>query len=339
MDRKLTIVLPTFNRHQFVRRLITYYSEHPVNLIICDGSNNRLEIPSAGTHLNLNWIYYHIPGAKTLLQRIYLGLMAVQTEYFTFLDDGDLLLYSGIESAIGELTWGKDRWAAGGSVCLLNPIMKADSGRILRIYSNWMHWSLPFTLEECFTPNDRLLKILKEIRTANLYYLIFRTDIYRDAFLQVFSENISAVEPVELVISGIIAGTTSLALGNYPFWIRTTVPSVSHEEFGVKREKWDREGYGAELNKFADIMVTWINKISGSVIHRSEVLSYFEIHRTAHFGVPKVDLFGSLNPVEVWEQLLDRKITSLEHNDIQRADSLYGLFPRGERRYWYEKPI
>ena len=58
MPNNITIIIPTFERSEYIKKSLSYWNLFPVNIIILDGS----KVPSLEvSDLSLNIQYYHLP--------------------------------------------------------------------------------------------------------------------------------------------------------------------------------------------------------------------------------------------------------------------------------------
>lgn len=92
LDR-ITLIVPTYHRRQFLGRLAHFYSAYPVQLIIADGTEGG---PWAGAvNLSSNIQYIHRPG-DSIFSRFCLATKKVTTPYAALLGDDEFQLPSGL---------------------------------------------------------------------------------------------------------------------------------------------------------------------------------------------------------------------------------------------------
>jgi hypothetical protein len=97
---QITIIILTYQRHNFIRRQILYYASYAVHLIFADGSENRWEHEDRGVIHDMSWEYIHYPGYDTYRERLHLALEQVKSDYVCLLDDQECILWSGLIEAI-----------------------------------------------------------------------------------------------------------------------------------------------------------------------------------------------------------------------------------------------
>jgi glycosyltransferase domain-containing protein len=115
---RISVIVLTYERHDFIRRQLLYYSNHPVHLIFADGSAARWPHGEQGTSNEMSWEYIHCPGYDTIMERLALSTQKVITEYVCLLDDQECILFTGINSAIDTLDAEPKHSCAGGLVAL-----------------------------------------------------------------------------------------------------------------------------------------------------------------------------------------------------------------------------
>ncbi len=97
---KLTIVIPTYDRHKYILRSIKYWSNRDVDVLIVDGSSSALN----ELHLNdlpSNISYHYLPIG--LLKRLEIASNLIKTQYCILLGDDEFFIPSALNSAIKTL--------------------------------------------------------------------------------------------------------------------------------------------------------------------------------------------------------------------------------------------
>jgi glycosyltransferase domain-containing protein len=98
----LTIIMPTFKRHDYVIRLIVYLSAFKVNLIIVDGSPEAIDRRISSALASVPRFRYH-HRATSLPERIQFANQFVETEFVMLMADDDFYLPTGLLSAMTML--------------------------------------------------------------------------------------------------------------------------------------------------------------------------------------------------------------------------------------------
>lgn len=225
---KLTIVVPTFNRQGFILRQLEYLCRFPVTLIIADGSDFPMSIPRKYYNEYFKLIYFHMPGAHTLRQRILRSIIHIHTQFACFLDDADFLLVSGLVRAISDLSDNDKASVAAGVVARA----KNSNGKIL--FENDGQGTSSFGLND-IDPGKRITDLTRLMRTANLYYSVVKANLFCESAEKTFSESYSYASAYEMLFTGLLCIDAPFALAGYPFWIRTDVASVSQKLYATSR--------------------------------------------------------------------------------------------------------
>ena len=98
----LTIIIPSYNRHDYILRNMNFWSSTNVNLHVFDGSKSKIE-----NFDNLNYPsnihYHHYP--VSFAERISIASSFIKTKYAVLLGDDDMFLKSGLAACINELEY------------------------------------------------------------------------------------------------------------------------------------------------------------------------------------------------------------------------------------------
>jgi glycosyltransferase domain-containing protein len=96
----LTIIIPSYNRHDYVIRNMSFWSSTNATVHVLDGSDNKLE-----KHISYNFSpnihYHHYP--VSFAERISKASALINTKYAVLLGDDDMFLKTGLRSCIDEL--------------------------------------------------------------------------------------------------------------------------------------------------------------------------------------------------------------------------------------------
>jgi glycosyltransferase domain-containing protein len=212
-------------------RQLLFYADKPIHIIFADGSDEDWGQGVSGSIGEMTWEYFRISGSNSLITRLGASVERVKTQFMFFLDDEEIILWTGVEKAISFLQNNPEHSCAGGKVGYAHAVgrRKYFASKKLSV-SDWGRFSRNFSL----THNDvskRLIPLISSNRTGNIFYQLHRTEIIKK-----FSSQL-AVLPIE----GKYIGTTELLftyfiitqgkwqMENYPYWFRyggsVTVPS------------------------------------------------------------------------------------------------------------------
>lgn len=164
---RLTIIVPTYQRHEFVLRQFQYWSGSDVRVVILDGSPEPMNIPGALLHENIQYVHTPVPFRERLSS---VGRY-VTTPYCAMLSDDEFFTFSGLRSAISRLD--ADQSIAGCvGRCLY---FFVDQGRFL-LKDAYREWR-PFS-ETAVTPLQRLDEDLPPNKTHMAHYSIMRSALW-----------------------------------------------------------------------------------------------------------------------------------------------------------------
>jgi glycosyltransferase domain-containing protein len=185
-----TLVIPTYNRPELVRRLVAYYRlrSTPVELLVLDSS--KPEIAEA----NAQWFAVHepavrhmvFPGTTQVAAKLALGLAHVTTPYVSFCADDDVVFPQGIGDAVRFLAGNLDYVCAHG-LYLNFRVGPSDSERAALLdraddfqldLHVWREYGGP--ANDAGHPGARIFRLFQNYES--LFYAAFRTADLRDIF-------------------------------------------------------------------------------------------------------------------------------------------------------------
>ena len=165
---KLTIIIPSYNRPNYIKRSMLFWNNLDVAVYILDGSiiplsNSFLAI------LNKNIIYKH--ATKSFIERIKLASSLVNTKYVILLSDDEFYIPSALVKCIEELENNRDLISCGGRCLGFNPIQ------------NSIQWQMKYTAQRGYkiindNPLERISSHMKNY-TPSIIYSITRTEFWK----------------------------------------------------------------------------------------------------------------------------------------------------------------
>ncbi len=97
---KITIVIPTYERKELLKRSLFFWSRYPVRVLVLDGSRvPSLRASDLEDFANVE--YHHLP--MSLEKRFLFASEKIDTPYAALLSDDEFFLYSALESATQTL--------------------------------------------------------------------------------------------------------------------------------------------------------------------------------------------------------------------------------------------
>ena len=229
--KKLTLVILTYERPKYLKRLLEFYEKIDINILIIDGSNsNNLNLIKK--YLNNRVKYLHKP--INYKNRIELATKLVKTEYVLTGCDDEFYSVNGLIKILNELEKNKNLVACKGVTL---GFFK---------YKSSISWTFeyPRHLNYKRFEKDALIRVAKHISKYphTLYYSIVRKDVWIKSFSTYLKEELSINAQSEIMFeinvsffgihsvipvlhhfrsfesSSIISNDISLQAGKYEFY-------------------------------------------------------------------------------------------------------------------------
>lgn len=223
---KLTIIIPSYERQNFLIRKIKYWSNKNVKLIVIDGSKKCLDL-NIIEKFPENLKYFHQP--ISFYDRMHKVSDLIETEFVIQACDDEFYVPSALNSSINELIKNKDLLTCGG-ICMGfnyegNKVIGFDQYKGLKnvklISSN---------------PNERIEKHFKNYLPSHMYS-VTRSKIWKIASKSTFSKEYSFYAALELQLEFLLTyGGKSYILPEL-MWLRSKenkpirgdTPSFTHK--------------------------------------------------------------------------------------------------------------
>ena len=148
--KKLTIVIFSYNRHKYLKQTIKYWLDYNINLVVLDGSDERLNDPCLDMK---NIKYVHNP--KGLYERLLSSIDYIDTEYMILACDDEFYLPSTLSSCIEFL--------------INNPSFSSCGGRALGFGHDGKNYfgfdPYPKLKNLCLDSNNNINRLIKHFST------------------------------------------------------------------------------------------------------------------------------------------------------------------------------
>ncbi len=202
LHQRLTILIPTKNRHMFLKRLLYYY--RAINFKGCLGIGDSSE----GSNLNKNIeLIDNLENDLNIIHEISPGLSpsqadnellkSVKTDYAAHLNDDDYLIPSGIDKCIEFLEKNKDYAASHGLALSVKTKNSEPHGEIIKCVKK----DQPIREEE--KPSKRFVYYLANY--SDIHYSVFRIKDYSLLFNDLHAnldQNFVSISSAIATISG-----------------------------------------------------------------------------------------------------------------------------------------
>jgi glycosyltransferase domain-containing protein len=165
----LTIVIPTFNRQEFMMRQIAYWKNSGVTMIILDGSNTPVD-RELNKHLESDDKINYIYDTSSLTKRLSLASKYLKTKYTVYCSDDDFLLPLGLSKSIEALENDNKAVASVGQTLRFNYLR-----------NNKISYGSCYQYESFYTSKDNYIQRLEYAAnnyTAATCFAVMRTDIW-----------------------------------------------------------------------------------------------------------------------------------------------------------------
>lgn len=166
---QVTVVIPAHNRPERLRRLLYYYSETNINVIVSDSS--KCVFPFLAEFPNI--VYEHYAN-ETFIIKINKILDRIITPYVFFCADDDFIVPEAISEIVDFMDENRDYCSAQGHYLTFKETKRGlqFSPRYIRFFDKDINGD---------NPVDRLMQY-KNAYASNLYSII-RTDVFKRMYL------------------------------------------------------------------------------------------------------------------------------------------------------------
>lgn len=236
--KKLTLVIPSYNRPDYLIRNMSYWSGRGPIVHILDGSEHPIE-SSLLHEFDKNIKYHHIP--TPLEHRINEACGLIETEYASLLADDELFIPSTLQSSIEELEE--------------NPELVSCMGRCMSfywengsVYGNPQYPRMKNLSISDNSPEERMLRHMQNYVPSSIYSVV-RSNIWKTAFKQhnEFQTSVLAIWELQVEISICYLGKTKIIPKLH--WLRSMENQSVHRALGF-RDWWDSKKFRAEQEIF-----------------------------------------------------------------------------------------
>ena len=179
--KNLTLIIPTYNRPQFLQRILEYYNSYKVNfkIIIVDSSiplNKKLNKKISGLFPKLNILYLDDFYPELAPHHKYARMVRfVKSKYVCFCPDDDFIVPNGIKEAVDFLEKNPDYSAAHGTY-----ISFYENTNLFGSNQFWWMFIYPYQSITSSNPLQRLISHL-----TNYYQVLWavrRTDTVKTCY-------------------------------------------------------------------------------------------------------------------------------------------------------------
>ena len=178
-NNRFCMIIPTYNRPDYLRRILNYYNEYGrdydiCNIIVADsssGENERINKETISSLSSLNTSHRHYPSdvKRCFYYKIADSLNQAKTEYCVVCADDDFITPHGIKMAIEFLENNPDFTCAHGSYIAF--YSKADERARQQFY-----WMPIYPYKSITSPDAKTRLLLGFSNYCQTFYAVHRTD-------------------------------------------------------------------------------------------------------------------------------------------------------------------
>lgn len=262
---QLTVVVPSYERQEFLLRQIVYWKDTEVNLIIVDGSEQGLEdliLSHISKRANVTYIHSH----TSFAQRLKLAASKLDTKYAVLLGDDEFFLKTGLVAVLDQLEGNPDIEACIGQT---RKFHIRDSG---------------ITYEEEGYPNinyhiqqDRVAERLNAAMrdyTAATCYAVIRSETWVKSWGNLINWGSPYTAEMQQAFQVYIAG--KLTTSEKMYWLRSSENSpVNTKNFDRTfsfESWWGASKFNAEKDLFVNLLAREFRDIQNEQVNKAIVI-------------------------------------------------------------------
>lgn len=245
--RKLTIILPTYNRQAYALRAMNFWSGSGVTLHVLDGSSKAIKdrhLAKIGKNVN----YHHMP--VSIIERLKKIVECLNTEYTMLSGDDDTFLISSIEKCIYEIEVSKELISCiGRSLGFLSDQVSVKG---FPVYTEMRGYSL---LQD--DPIERMISHMNPY-TCSIIYSVVQTDAWKKAMTALVEKDFQVPGLEELQFELVVSYLGKSKVIEELMWLRSfeNAPIRDYPPTAVLSHIWWGGGGGKkkEHDEFLRIM-------------------------------------------------------------------------------------
>ncbi|MBU78990.1 MAG: hypothetical protein CMD29_02555 [Flavobacteriales bacterium] len=264
--KKLTIVIPSYNRQNYILRQIKFWKNKLVKVIILDGSLNPLDIFKNEIPPNI----YYIHDNSTIENRLKIAESMIKTSYSVLLSDDEFFIPSVLENCVLELEKNKEYSVCKGTAIAFDFLFNKVNG--YPIYTKLENYIVDQSKKE-----DRLNFHLGNYAMAVLWG-VTRTNVFLKMLRAISKGPYASAAVAEMTCSIIGAWEGKIKVINELMWLRSFENDAIWWSFGNLQFH-----YWSEMPQFRNEFKRFISSIVNEI--KSENENHKEVHDNIILGV------------------------------------------------------
>jgi glycosyltransferase domain-containing protein len=175
---RLTVVIPTISRPEFIERQIIFWSQFDAEVRILDGAATAIDLSQFG-QIPGNVQYFHEP--QKFNERLSNAWKHVNTEFACLLPDDEFFLPSGLIASLEHLDKNPTVNGCVGKVLMFF----VDQGRFLT-YQDYEYWKDFAT--DSRTAESRVQEVMPPNKVHKVQFAVLRSPIWKEIFTSSYGD-------------------------------------------------------------------------------------------------------------------------------------------------------
>lgn len=283
--KNLTLVIFTYNRPEFLKRTIKYWSNYNLKLLILDGSDIKLKDPCL-KNKNVKYIF----GPKDLYTRLLNSINNIDTEFVILGSDDEFYFPSALTSCITFLINNSNFSCCGGIALGFGRTKKR------RLYGQVRYPELHNLILNDNFAIERIEKHFSNYVPAH-FYSVMRTNVWQKICRHVFIKEFSFDAALELQIEFLLLVNGKTKIISELMWMRNLNENLSHrgtspaltESFDIN-DWWDDKIYKNEKKDFFYRMQNAcddLSRIQKDKLNQDHISKLFKIYISNSLNIKK----------------------------------------------------
>lgn len=290
---KLTIIIPTYKRHEYALRNIHFWSGKEVTLHILDGTDTSIpldELNGIGSNIH----YHHLP--ISIYDRFRKAVELIDTEYAVFQGDDEFFLPSALEQCITELERDEELVSCMGRCLLFHPESKGMYGR--PAYTEMKEYAI---MQD--SPVERMVAHMNPY-TCSTIYSVLRSPVWKQAIGSFTEQQFSVFSIEEYQVEMIVAFMGKSKVIPVLYWFRSDENPRIQTDIIKFNVWWQMKGNDAERNRFIDLMIDTLST-SSSFDRKTIRKAILKTSDTFSEWCDEQGIGGRHSRPDIWHRLTD----------------------------------
>lgn len=206
---RISVLIPTYERHYSLSRVLNYWSSQQVDVVVVDGSAVPFSFGN-DCDLNSNIRYFHLP--LSIEERLNFASKNIYTDFVSLISDDEILLYSALNKAADFLCNDLSYSAVLGTTVAFRHSRKGLSFRGEYLSAS----NLRINSED---PAYRLIQRVR-VKGNSIFYSLTRAEVMKTALEFIGSHTYSCPYIGEYQMEAILLGAGKVKVIEDLMWLR-----------------------------------------------------------------------------------------------------------------------